>query len=70
MFGFGKSSGKRTHTVRIGENLSDISICYYGTARYALTIWQHNRTIIGNDPNRLTAGLRIVIPHMTVGSYG
>lgn len=53
----------REHRVAPGENLSDISLHYYGSPNYALVIYQHNRDILDN-PNNIYVGQMLVVPHI------
>lgn len=53
----------KTHTVRPGETLPAIALCYYGTEDAWSYIYQHNRHNIA-DPNHLYIGQAIVIPHI------
>lgn len=56
-------AGMRVHTVLPTENLSVISQEYYGSPKYALVIFQHNRDVI-TDPNAIYPGQELVIPHI------
>lgn len=50
------------HTVVAGDNLSMISQKYYGTQNHFMKIYQANKDVIGNDPNRIRAGQVLKIP--------
>ena len=50
------------HVVSSGETLSDIAFAYYGNAKYWQNIYDANRTLIGDDPAVLSAGIRLTMP--------
>lgn len=52
--------GQRIHVVENGENLSVIA-SRYGLPSWPI-IWEANRRIIGDDPNYIKPGQRLVIP--------
>jgi multidrug efflux system outer membrane protein len=49
------------HTVRSGETFRTISRIYYESERYHKALWAANKTAVP-DPDRLTAGDKIIIP--------
>lgn len=51
----------RTHLVREGETLSDISERYYGTPNQWERIYKANRSVI-KDPDHIYPGMKLVIP--------
>jgi chromosome segregation ATPase len=51
----------RVHTVDSGENLSSISLRYYGTPNRWREIFDANRDVM-NSPNQLAPGVRLRIP--------
>jgi nucleoid-associated protein YgaU len=51
----------RIHIVEKGQTLSQISQQYYGTSRQWQKILNANRDVLP-DPNRLTTGLKLIIP--------
>lgn len=51
----------RTHLVREGETLSDISERYYGTPHQWQKIYKANRSVI-KDPDHIYPGMKLVIP--------
>jgi hypothetical protein len=56
--------GDRIHVVNRGDSLSLISKKYYGTATKWRTIYDYNRDTVGSDPNRISVGLRLIIPSL------
>lgn len=55
------------HTVRTGDTLSIIAQRYYnnGSEAYWRPIYEKNRDIIGNNPNRLVVGQLLCIPPLS-----
>jgi nucleoid-associated protein YgaU len=51
----------RVHVVEKGQTLSQIAEQYYGSQRQWLKILNANRDTLP-DPNRLTPGLKLIIP--------
>ena len=54
------------HTVRSGDSLSTIAQKHYQSGSKWRAIYDANRSAIGWDPNRLTVGMRLVIPESRV----
>lgn len=54
--------GQRVHIVKPGDWLSKIAITYYGDMNRWPVIYDANRSVIGNDPNLIKPGQRLVIP--------
>lgn len=52
------------HRVGPNDTLPEISLAYYGTDRYAAAIYDHNRHVIGLDPNHLNAGQDLILPRI------
>jgi nucleoid-associated protein YgaU len=52
------------HTVGGGDTLSHIALEYYGSATkpYWMVIYEANKALIGDDPNRLKRGITLKIP--------
>lgn len=52
------------HEVGPGDTLSHISLEYYGSATkpYWMVIYEANKEIIGDDPNKVTRGITLKIP--------
>ncbi len=50
------------YTVRAGETLSAIARQHYGDESKWHIIYEANRPTIGNDPDRLREGMKLVIP--------
>ncbi len=54
------------HTLTAEETLSHLSLKYYGhaTKPYWMVIYEANKDVIGDNPNRVHAGLEIKIPEL------
>lgn len=52
----------RTYTVQAGDSLSRIAIRFYGDATQWTRIHAANRATIGDNPNFIRPGMRLVIP--------
>jgi len=54
------------HTVSGGETLSHISLKYYGSATkpHWMVIYEANKALIGDNPNRLKRGITLKIPEL------
>ena len=54
------------HTVAGGETLSHIALKYYGSAIKDkwMVIYEANKELIGDNPNRLARGLVLKIPRL------
>jgi nucleoid-associated protein YgaU len=52
---------QRFHIVRDGENLSAISLRYYGSANKWAKILAANRSVV-KDPDKITPGTKLIIP--------
>lgn len=50
------------YTVKSGEVLGTISKAVYGSAKHWKRIYDANRDVIGEDPNRLKVGMQLRIP--------
>jgi nucleoid-associated protein YgaU len=50
------------HVVAPGESLTSIARSYYGDVAAWERVHDANRTLIGNDPDRLEVGMKLVIP--------
>jgi nucleoid-associated protein YgaU len=64
-------SGVTYHTVAAGENLSSIAAQYYGPGASwedVMKIYYANQSVIGNNPNILSVGVRLLIPDLQSGS--
>lgn len=53
---------KRVYLVRQGECLSSIAMEMYGDAGYWHPLYEHNRELIGEDPNYLKVGVYLELP--------
>jgi nucleoid-associated protein YgaU len=56
------SQAEQEHTVAAGESLSLIAQKYYGSQADWPRIYQANKAIIGDDPNRIRVGQKLKIP--------
>ncbi len=56
--------GPHFHTVERGENLSLLSEFYYGTQRHYMKLYDHNRAVIGSNPNLIRPGQKLEIPRI------
>jgi len=54
------------HTVVGGDTLSHISLNYYGSASkpYWMVIYEANKELIGDNPNKLKRGITLKIPEL------
>ena len=52
------------HIVASGESLSQISQAYYGKAKYWRKIYEANRQLIGDSPEDLEVGMKLVMPRI------
>ncbi|MDZ4831936.1 MAG: LysM peptidoglycan-binding domain-containing protein [Phycisphaerae bacterium] len=56
------ASGEKLHTVAAGETLMAIARNYYGSAGLWDVIYEANKATIGDEPESLKAGMKLVIP--------
>ena len=56
------TTGPVTHVVRSGDSLSSIAGRYYGDESKWRTIYDANRRVIGEDPDALKLGMKLVVP--------
>lgn len=54
------------HITAKGDNLSKISIMYYGTSEKWSAIYKKNRAVIGENPNLVLPGARLIIPEIAI----
>ncbi len=59
-------AASKTHVVAADETLSHLSLKYYGSAAkpYWMVIYDANKGTIGDNPNRIRAGMELVIPEL------
>jgi nucleoid-associated protein YgaU len=59
-------AGPKTHVVGPGESLTTIAVHYYGqeNAAHWITLYNHNRGAIGDNPDLLSAGVELLIPDL------
>ena len=60
------AKGGKKHVVESGETLSHIALKYYGSAAKEkwMTIYEANKSIIGDNPNKIRVGQELVIPEL------
>ncbi|WP_088889130.1 LysM peptidoglycan-binding domain-containing protein [Leptolyngbya ohadii] len=61
--------GKTLYTVQAGDTLSSIAVRFYGNRERWREIYEANRNVIGNDPNRLRAGIQLVLSGSNIKTY-
>ncbi len=54
--------GSKTHTVREGDTFWIIAEEHYGSGALWQTIYRANKPIVGNNPDKLTTGMKLIIP--------
>jgi hypothetical protein len=56
----------KKHVVESGETLSHIALKYYGSATKEkwMIIYEANKDVIGDDPNKIRPGQEFVIPEI------
>ncbi len=59
---FASSAGTKYHTVARKETLFSLARSYYNDQSKWRTIYEANRAEIGDDPNKIRVGQRLVIP--------
>jgi nucleoid-associated protein YgaU len=52
------------YTVKSGDVLGSISKTVYGSTKHWRRIYDANRDVIGDDPNRLKVGMQLRIPEL------
>ena len=58
----------QTYTVQAGDSLSTVAEKYYGDPTLWRTIYNHNRKIIGDNPNAIKANMTLEIPPRLSGA--
>ncbi len=55
------------HVVQPGENLTIIAQAYYGPehAEHWVTLYNFNRELIGENPDRIRSGMELLIPDIS-----
>lgn len=55
---------QRTHVIASGETLSHLALKYYGSATQEkwMIIYEANKELIGDNPNKVRVGMELVIP--------
>lgn len=56
------TAGQRIHIVKSGDWLSKIAITYYGDMNKWTKIYEHNKAVIGPNPDLIKPGQQLVIP--------
>jgi nucleoid-associated protein YgaU len=54
----------KTYTVKEGDTLSAIAKEFYGEAADYRIIYEANKDVIGDDPNRIQVGMELKIPNI------
>jgi nucleoid-associated protein YgaU len=57
----------QNHTLKQDEDLWFLAEYYYGDASLWDHIYYFNRDIIGDDPENLYPGMRLLIPELEIG---
>lgn len=59
-----EGKAEKKHVVESGETLSHIALKYYGSAAKEkwMAIYEANKGVIGENPNRIKTGQELVIP--------
>jgi len=52
----------KTYTVKSGDSLSKIALKYYGKSDSWRNIYDKNKSVIGKNPNNISAGMKLVMP--------
>jgi len=54
------------HKVKEGDTLGSLALEYYGSATkdYYMVIYEMNKRVIGDDPNKVKLGLFLKIPEL------
>lgn len=60
--GKASQSHNKTYVVKSGDTLSDIASHFYGNPNKWRSIYRRNRAVIGENPNKIMPGQRLVIP--------
>ena len=57
----------RYHVVQPGENLTMIAQSFYGSEHTAnwITLYNHNRELIGENPDIIQPGIELLIPDIS-----
>ena len=59
---FGENKGCICYIIKPGDTLSAIALRFYGNAEEYMKIFEANRDVIGDDPDKIYAGQVITIP--------
>ena len=59
-----KAKEVRTHVVVSGDTLTGIALKYYGNAGEFMKIYEANKEVIGDNPDRILVGMELVIPEL------
>lgn len=54
----------RKHIVESGDTLTAIALKYYGNAGEFMKIYEANKEVIGDNPDRILVGMELVIPEL------
>lgn len=45
-----------------GDTLSGLASKHYGAIEYWPLLWDANRNVVGTNPNRLSLGMKLIVP--------
>jgi len=54
----------KVHVVERGDTLTAIALKYYGNAGEFMKIYEANKDVIGDNPDRILVGMELVIPEL------
>lgn len=54
----------KVHVVEKGDTLTAIALKYYGNAGEFMKIYEANKEVIGDNPDRILVGQELVIPEL------
>jgi nucleoid-associated protein YgaU len=54
----------KKHVVESGDTLTAIALKYYGNAGQFMKIYEANKDVIGDNPDRILVGMELVIPEL------
>ena len=54
----------KVHVVESGDTLTAIALKYYGNAGEFMKIYEANKEVIGDNPDRILVGMELVIPEL------
>ena len=54
----------KKHVVESGDTLTAIALKYYGNAGEFMKIYEANKEVIGDNPDRILVGMELIIPEL------